>query len=73
MSDVMVHIDESLPVEELSRIEIALASREGIRSVTLQEHTPHLMLVEYDHGKVDAGAILAAVRDQGVHAELVGL
>jgi hypothetical protein len=73
MSDLMVHIDESLPVEELSRIETHLAGQDGIASVTMQDKTPHLMVVEYNEKLTDSQRIIQMVRDMGVHAELVGM
>lgn len=73
MSDLMVHIDESLAIEELSRIENHLAAQDGVASVTMQDKTPHLMVVEYNEKLTDSQSILRIVRDMGVHAELVGM
>lgn len=73
MSDLMVHIDETLPVEELSRIETHLAAQDGVASVTMQDKTPHLMVVEYNEKLTDSHRIIETVREMGVHAELVGM
>jgi hypothetical protein len=42
-------------------------------SVHNPEKTPHLTIVEYDPDENSSKKILQRVRDQGAHAEIVGL
>ena len=66
LADVTLHIDEELSAEQRGSID-------GVVSVHNSDRSPHLTVVEYDPRRVDSQAILKRVRDQGRHAQLVGL
>jgi len=73
LSDVLIHIDDALSVEERKGVEDRLRELDGVVSVKMPDDRPHLTLVEYVNEKIDSRALLAAVTGAGVRAELVGL
>lgn len=73
LTDVTVHIDETLDASRLTGIEEGVRGLDGVVSVSHLENRPHLKVVAFNLAKIDARAILAHVVAQGVHAELIGL
>ena len=72
-SDVIVHIDETLPPDQLKTLEDHIYKIGGVMSTSNRDDKPHLILVTYDPEQVKSHDILVKVRSEGVHAELVGL
>jgi hypothetical protein len=72
-SDVIVHIDETLPSDQLKTLEDHIYKIGGVMTATNRDDKPHCILVTYDPEQVKAHDILVKVRSEGVHAELVGL
>jgi hypothetical protein len=72
-ADVVIHVDET--VDHDRRLEIAgiVRTHAGVTDVINHDERPHLMIVRYDPRLVTAEGLLAVVRANGVHAELVGL
>ena len=73
LADVVVHIDETLPGDRRADIETRIRSLDGVISVHNPDDRPHLAVVQYNPEKASSGGILDLVRQQGVHAELIGL
>jgi hypothetical protein len=73
VADVLVHIDEILPPDQLKTLENHLYKMGGILKATNQDDKPNLIQVVYDSGKVQARDILFKVESEGLNAELVGL
>ena len=73
LADVTVHIDQTLEAERRSQIEDALRAIDGVVSVHNPDDRPHLSVIEYNPEKTSSAAILTAVTNQGVNAELIGL
>ena len=73
MVDVTIHIDETVAGEEREGIQDKLRSLDGVMAAASHEHTPHLMLVEYNPDLIDSRKILDTVTDTGIHAELIGM
>jgi copper chaperone CopZ len=71
--DVLVHIDQSLDHDRLASVTKAIAAMNGVATAEGHDAKPHLVIVTYDLEKVTAQQILAAVKAQGVTAELIGL
>jgi len=71
--DVTIHIDEQVAAEEREGIQKKLRSLDGVMAAASHDHTPHLMIVEYNPDLIDSRKILDTVTDTGVHAELVGM
>ena len=73
VADVLVHIDETLPPDQLRTLENHLFKMGGVLSATNRDDRPNLIQVTYDSGKVQAHDILVKIESEGVHGELVGL
>ena len=71
--DVMVHVDESIDKAARGAMEDKVRRLDGVVSVGNHDEKPHLMLVEYNPDKTSSADILACVKDEGVHAEIIGL
>jgi len=71
--DVTLHIDEGLDAEQRGTIVESLRALDGVVSVHNSEKTPHLTIVEFDPDESSTNKILQRVKDQGVHAEIMGL
>ena len=73
MSDITVHIDETLAEDRRASLSDKIRTHAGVQNVRQTPSAPHLLVVDYDPGQVHSDQILAWVRDEGVHAELLGL
>lgn len=73
LSDVTLHIDETLDKEQRAAVERELRALDGVVSVHNPDNRPHLAIVEYNPEKLKASQLLETVRRHGVHAELIGL
>ncbi len=73
LADVTLHIDEALSTERRADLETSLRGIDGVVSVSNADKTPHLTIVEYNPKKTNSTAILACAKEQGVHAELIGI
>ena len=73
LADVTLHVDEALSKERRADLETSLRGIDGVVSVSNADKTPHLTIVEYNPKKTNSTAILACVKEQGVHAELIGI
>ena len=72
ISDITVHIDETLNDRELANLEQAIRSDEGVVSVGHNEKDKHFMVVLYDPEAIRGKDILGRVTAQGFHGELIG-
>jgi hypothetical protein len=72
-SDITVHIDENVDHDAREQIQAKVRALVGVESTTSNDERPHLMHVKYDPAQVDSQTILSCVKDQGVHAEMIGL
>jgi len=73
MVDVTIHVDETIDHDRRVAIADSVRAHKGVAAVAHHDEKPHLMIVEYDPQVVNAQDLLRHVREQGVHAELVGL
>jgi copper chaperone CopZ len=73
LADVTIHVDENLDVTKRAEIEQKIRAIDGVVSVHNPDDKPHLAVVEYDPNKVNSKALLEVVKNEGVHAQLVGL
>ncbi len=73
LSDVTLHIDENLANERRTLITDKVRAMGGVVEVLNPDEKPHLAVIRYEADKAKAGDILAMVRNEGVHAELIGL
>lgn len=73
MSDITVHIDETLDSNSMQTLEHHISMLGGIDDVYHNARHPHLMVVKYDAEKLNSAIILNACADHGLNAELIGL
>ena len=73
VADVLLHIDETLPPEQLKTLESHLYKMGGVLRASNRDDKPNLIQVIYDPGKVQSHDVLVKVRSEGIHAELIGL
>ena len=73
LSDLVVHIDESLTRDRLSTLEDHIHSVDGVVCACNRDDQPHLMTIVYNPEQVKAHDILVKIENEGVHAELFGL
>ena len=73
IADVMIHIDETLPRDALTKLENTVREDECVISASVPAGKEHMMLVAYNPDCTTATDILARVSKQGIHAELVGI
>ena len=72
-TDILIHINENLDDTNIHELEKQISFEPGIYSACVNEKTRHLMLVDYDPDTVHAADILYQVKQNGLHAELIGL
>lgn len=73
IADLVIHIDETLPLDQLETLEKHVHKMGGVVSACNREDQPHLMSVSYDPALVKSHDILVKIKSEGIHAELVGL
>ena len=73
IADVVLHIDETLPPDQLKTLENHLHDMGGVVSACNRDDQPHLVSITYRPDHIKAHDILVKVEAEGIHAELVGL
>lgn len=73
LTDVTVHVDETINKASRAKLEDALRSQDGVVSVHSSEKTPHLIVVTYDPDHATGKNVLKTVMGENLHAELIGL
>jgi len=73
ISDFMVHLDELLPPQSMSRLENEIRDQPGVISARFSCRAPHLMMVALNPDLASSAGVLDRVTRRGLHAKLVGL
>lgn len=73
ISDVMIHINESLSEEARTTPESAMQKVEGVVSPGFNEGKEHLLMVAYNPEKTHTTILLEKAREAGFTAQLVGM
>jgi hypothetical protein len=73
ISDVMIHINESLSKEARSSLENAMRQVEGVVSPGFNAGKEHLLLIAYNTEKTNTAELLEKARAEGYTAQLVGM
>lgn len=71
-TNVFIHVDEPLEIDQLAALQGALGQIEGVSDVQPSSRR-QLVRVSYDPLATRARAIVDQVRQQGLHAQVVGL
>jgi len=70
--EVVVHVDNALSDDQRSDLLSRLRDRAGVEDARFTSGRDHLMLIDYDRGRVRAQDVLGYVREAHTGAELVG-
>jgi len=70
--EIVVHVDEMLGEEKRAALISALENHDGIVTAEFCPLRYHLMLIRYDRETFNSQDVLGKVKDQDVHAELIG-
>jgi 3-hydroxy-3-methylglutaryl CoA synthase len=73
ISDVMIHINESLGEEARSSLENSLRKVEGVVTPRFNAGKEHLLVIAYDTEKTNTAVLLEKTRAAGYTAQLVGM
>lgn len=73
ISDIIIHVDESLPAEEISRLEQDMRTQDGIVSACMSKKDHHLLMVSYNSDSFHSSDVLNNITRRGLHAELIGM
>ena len=72
ISDVMIHINETLSSEARSSLEDVMRQIEGVVSPRFSPSKVHLMMIAFNPEKTSSMALLGKAREAGYTAQLVG-
>ena len=73
ISDVIIHINETLSADARISLENAMRKIEGVVSPGFNAGKEHLLIVTYDTEKTTTAALLEKAREAGYSAQLVGM
>ena len=71
-TDIVIHINETLDIKQRSTFSNKVQHIDGVKSASLQDARPHLMVVAYNPGETKALQVLEGVNETGVSAQIVG-
>jgi hypothetical protein len=71
-ANAVVHINESLSVDQIHDIERELAGVNGVVCACANEKTPHLLVIDYDPQMLHSTELLHHFKNSGLHAALIG-
>ena len=73
ISDVMIHINESLNEEARSSLENTLRKVDGVVSPRFNAGKEHLFMIAFDTERTSTAALLEQTRAAGYTAQVVGM
>jgi hypothetical protein len=73
LTDITIHIEETLDADRMEELEHMLCEEYGIGNAWVQDKERRLMMVEFDADEVAPSAIVRSIRRQGLHARPFGL
>lgn len=72
ISDIMIHINETLSIEARSSFEEEMRQVEGVVAPRFSPGKEHLMIVAFDPEKTNSAILLNKARKAGYTAQLIG-
>ena len=72
ISDVMIHINETLSAEARSSLEEDMRKIEGVIAPRFNPGKDHLMVIAFNPDKTGTAALLEKARSAGYTAQLIG-
>jgi hypothetical protein len=71
--DILIHIDQTLDDDQINGLLRATSHDPGVLGACVSDRARHLMVVDFDAEQTKPSAILHAVRQRGLGAEMIGL
>ena len=71
-ANIVVHVADELSDNAISDMQQNLSGVDGVVSACVHERTRHLWVIDYDPRQVRSGQLLQRIRNNGLHAELIG-
>ena len=71
-AEIVIHINEQLEETRRSGLVDALVGIDGIQTAEFCPLRYHLMLVNYNRDTVSSQDVLKGVKEQNIHAQLIG-
>lgn len=72
ITDVVLHVDETLDAQGRHALEDEMRGIDGVISPGFSPRTPHLMIVTYNPDRIPTGMLLQEVQRRGYHAQHCG-
>jgi hypothetical protein len=72
VSDILIHIDDSLDESQRAAVEEAVRQVDGVVAPRFNPGKEHLLLVAYNPDATSMAALLSRVQSFGYSAQLVG-
>ena len=73
MTDITIHIDETLDPARMESLRDILLNDNGVMTADYRRENLHLMVVGYDPQATSSQTLLRTVQAQGMHAVLIGM
>lgn len=73
ISDVMIHINETLSDAARTSLEDTMRNVEGVISPRFNAGKEHLLMIAFDPAKTSAAVLLDKTRRAGYTAQLIGM
>ena len=73
LNEVVLHLQETLDDEALSRLEDGMRQDAGVVSVGHNPGNAHMIMVVYDSETTHAASLLHTFQERGLHAQVVGM
>ncbi len=73
LTEVVIHLTETLDDTGVHGLEQELRARNGVVSATHRSGRNHLMVVVFDRDAIHPTNLLAPMKAHGYHAQLIGL
>jgi hypothetical protein len=73
LSDLLIHIDQTLSAEQRADVEASLRQIDGVVSVSNHDEHPHLIVIAYRPDLTTSADLLACVKAGDMSAKLIGL
>ena len=70
--DIVVHVDELLDEQNRLRVEHAVKKATGVERAHFNSERHHLLVIGYDPALTSSAKILKLVKQQQLHAQLIG-
>lgn len=73
LADTMIHVDENLDLSQREKLVEDIRKIPGVISPRFNPGKDHVLFVAFDPAETHTIDLLETVRQQGYHAELIGL